>query len=128
MEQRLEHVDRRRKYLAIDDDEVRALIATLAPNRRNGVPKTNAELRHEARRKLTYRNAKKLAPKCSLYVLRHTWMNRLLTTGVDALTVAFLAGHSDPSTLAKVYAHLSQDPAYMLRQAKRGESKIAGSP
>ena len=32
----------------------------------------------------------RLAPKFSLYALRHTWMNRLLTRGVDALTVAFL--------------------------------------
>ncbi len=46
-------------------------------------------------------------------------MNRLLTQGVDALTVAFLAGHSDPSTLAKVYAHLSQNPAYLLDQVKK---------
>ena len=46
-------------------------------------------------------------------------MNRLLKKGVDSLTVAFLAGHSDPSTLAKVYAHLSQDPQYLLNQVKR---------
>jgi len=38
-----------------------------------------------------------------LYAQRHTWMNRLLMSGVDALTVAVLAGHSDPSTLAKYY-------------------------
>jgi hypothetical protein len=34
-------------------------------------------------------------------------MNRLLKRGVDALTVAFLAGHSDPSTLAKFYARVA---------------------
>lgn len=56
-----------------------------------------------------------------LYHLRHTWMNRMLISGVDALTVAILAGHSDPSMLAKTYQHLSQNPAYLARIV-RGES------
>jgi hypothetical protein len=46
-------------------------------------------------------------------------MNRLLTSGVDALTVAILAGHCDVSTLAKTYQHLSQNPQYLLDQARR---------
>ncbi len=62
---------------------------------------------------------RKVGKRYCLYVLRHTWMNRLLTRGVDALTVAILAGHSDPSTLAKTYQHLSQDPAYLLKAARR---------
>jgi integrase len=62
--------------------------------------------------------AKKLGKKYCLYHLRHTWMNRMLTSGVDALTVAVLAGHSDPSTLAKTYQHLSQNPEYLQRQAR----------
>lgn len=111
--------DRRRKYLNVDDAEVQELLKTLNPCKRSGEPKTNAQLLHEARRKLTYREAKRMGPKYSHYALRHTWMNRLLTKGVDALTVAFLAGHSDPSTLAKVYAHLSQNPAYLLDQVKK---------
>jgi len=36
---------------------------------------------------------KKLGTKYCLYVIRHTWMNRLLTGGTDSLTVAVLAGH-----------------------------------
>ena len=95
---------------------------TLNPLKESGEKKTKAELLNEARRKLTYRKAKEYGPKYSLYALRHTWMNRLLTQGVDALTVAFLAGHSDPSTLAKVYAHLSQNPTYLLKQAKKAIS------
>lgn len=62
---------------------------------------------------------KKVGTRYCLYVLRHTWMNRMLTAGVDALTVAILAGHSDPSTLAKTYQHLSQDPAYLRSAARR---------
>ena len=111
--------DKRRKYLALDDKEVREFMKTLNPLKRSGQRKREAELLHEARKKLTYREAMRLGAKHSLYVLRHTWMNRLLTRGVDSLTVAFLAGHTDPSTLAKVYAHLSQNPAYLLDQAKK---------
>ena len=62
---------------------------------------------------------KKLKVKYSLYALRHTWMNRLLVGGVDAFTVAILAGHTDPSMLAKHYQHLSQNPAFLLEQARR---------
>jgi len=113
------HRDKRRKYLAVDDAAVAEFIKTLNPRKQSGEQKTPGELRHEARRKLTYREAMKVGTKYSLYVLRHTWMNRLLTRGVDSLTVAFLAGHSDPSTLAKVYAHLSQNPSYLLDQAKK---------
>ena len=111
--------DRRRKYVVVDDDEVREFVTTLNPLRQSGERKSDAKLMNEARRKLTYRKAKQVGPKYSLYALRHTWMNRLLIKGVDSLTVAFLAGHSDPSTLAKVYAHLSQNPAYLLDQVKK---------
>lgn len=114
LEQKVQPKDRRRRYLAVPEEEVEKLAKTLPAGK-----KTKAELMHEARRKLTYKLAREAAPKYSLYTLRHTWMNRLLTKGVDALTVAFLAGHTDPSTLAKVYAHLSQNPRYLLEQAKK---------
>ena len=48
-------------------------------------PMTEARLLHEARKRLTKGAAFRLAPKYSLYALRHTWMNRLLTSAVDAL-------------------------------------------
>ncbi len=111
-----------RRGIEITSDEIARLIPRLKPTRKSGGferLKTQAELRHEARKKLTHKAATALGTKYSLYALRHTWMNRLLKNGVDALTVAFLAGHSDPSTLAKVYAHLSQDPGYLLSQAKK---------
>lgn len=65
------------------------------------------------------RAKKKVGVKVSLYALRHTWINRMLLNGVDAFTVATLAGHSDPSMLAKHYAHLSQAPGYLAQQAMR---------
>ncbi len=60
--------------------------------------------------------------KVSLYALRHTWVNRMLLSGVDAFTVAVLAGHSDPSMLAKHYAHLSQAPEFLRQQARRASA------
>jgi integrase len=65
---------------------------------------------------------KKLGVRYCLYALRHTWMNRMLMSGVDALTVAVLAGHCDPSTLAKTYQHLSQSPTFLLGQARRASA------
>lgn len=64
----------------------------------------------------------KLKVKYSLYALRHSWMNRLLIAGCDAFSVALLAGHSDPSMLAKHYQHLSQSPEFLLAQARRASA------
>lgn len=71
------------------------------------------------RRKLTNRAYGRFAPKYSLYALRHSWATRALQSGRDALTVAILMGHSDPSMLAKVYQHLAQSPEHMLNQARK---------
>jgi integrase/recombinase XerC len=66
-----------------------------------------------------WRAKKNVGGKVCLYALRHTWINRMLIGGVDAFTVATLAGHRDPSMLAKHYAHLSQAPGYLSQQAMR---------
>jgi integrase len=42
-----------------------------------------------------------------------------LERGIDALTVAILMGHKDPSMLAKVYQHLSHNPRHLLEQARK---------
>ena len=41
------------------------------------------------------------------YATRHTWITTALEHEVDAVSVALLAGHRDPSMVAKVYSHLS---------------------
>ncbi len=56
---------------------------------------------------------KKLGTRYSLYALRHSWATKALQNGVDPITVAVLMGHTDTTTLAKTYAHLSQDPTYL---------------
>ena len=83
------------------------------------VPKTKEKLREEARRKVLAKLASEHVPRDSLYALRHTWATRALQTGLDGLTVAILMGHSDPSTLARVYQHLSHQPEHLLQQAQR---------
>lgn len=65
------------------------------------------------------RMKKKLGCKLCLTAIRHSWATLALKRGVDPLTVAILMGHADPSMLAKVYAHLAQDPEYLLRAAKK---------
>jgi integrase len=82
-------------------------------------PKTKSELRMEAKRKLTNRLAKQHAPKYCLYNLRHSFCHRLLTAGVDALTVSVLMGHQSPTVVATTYSHLSQADGHLLAALKK---------
>lgn len=69
--------------------------------------------------KLKNRLLREQAPRYSLYAFRHSWATRALQSGVDALTVAVLMGHNDPSTLSRVYQHIAHSPEYMSQQALR---------
>jgi integrase len=107
---------------AIEYQAVAELAKTLQPERViQGVlmKKTQEELLNEARKKLTHQLAKQHAPRYSLYALRHSWATNALKSGVDALTVAILMGHKDPSTLARTYQHLSHNPEHLLAEARR---------
>ncbi len=126
---RMGRVEMAARKMAVDDAAISAFIPTLKPSRKRrgrNVQKTEAELRWEARRKLTNRLASSLLPRYSLYAIRHSWATRALKLGLDGLTVAILMGHSDPSTLAKVYQHLAHDPEHLLNQAKRASPKLSG--
>ncbi|MFZ1932418.1 MAG: tyrosine-type recombinase/integrase [Thermoguttaceae bacterium] len=61
----------------------------------------------------------KIGRRLCLTNFRHTWMNRLLLGGVDGITVAVLAGHSDVSTLSRTYQHLSMNSDYLLGQVQK---------
>jgi integrase len=65
---------------------------------------------------------KKLGIKACLYTLRHTWATKMLMRGVDSITVAALMGHTDPTMLARHYAHVGRSPEYLLEQAKRASA------
>ena len=107
---------------SIDRQAIAELVPTLKTTRRvkgRLVQKSEADLRCEAKRKLLAARAVELVPRYSLYALRHSWATRALQRGTDALTVAILMGHSDPSTLAKVYQHLAHNPGHLLEQARK---------
>ena len=57
--------------------------------------------------------------KYSLYALRHSFATHALMKGLDSITVATLLGHADPSTLARTYQHLSQNPIFLHEQLQR---------
>ena len=112
----------RERGIELDPDQVDQFAATLRKEKTvkgQRVAKTKSELRQEARWKLRNRMALELTPKVSLYALRHSWATHALERGLDGLTVAILLGHQDPSTLARVYQHLSLNPRHLLEQARR---------
>ncbi len=112
----------KQQELSVPTEEIDGLIPQLKPTKRSRgrvIAKTEPELRMEAKTKLTNQLAASLAPRYSLYALRHSWATRALESGLDGLTVAVLMGHADPSTLAKVYQHLGHNPQHMLAETKR---------
>lgn len=88
------------------------------------VLKTQAELRSEARKKLTNRLARGLAEKVCLYVFRHSWAQRALQSGIDPVTVSVLLGHSDTTMLTKVYQHLARDSGYLQEAARKVNQQV----
>jgi integrase len=77
------------------------------------------DLSQSERNKLRNTVAARHATRLSLYALRHSWATNALQSGLDSLTVAVLMGHSDPSTLARVYQHLSLNPRHLLDEAHK---------
>jgi integrase len=61
----------------------------------------------------------RIGRRLCLYVFRHSFATRMLTAGVDPMTVATLLGHADTSMLGKVYQHLAQRPQHLLTQLNR---------
>jgi integrase len=61
----------------------------------------------------------RIGRRLCLYVFRHSFATRMLTAGVDPMTVATLLGHSDTSMLGKIYQHLTQCPDHLLAQLHR---------
>ncbi|TWU64513.1 Tyrosine recombinase XerD [Crateriforma conspicua] len=108
--------------LDVSDEEVRAFIPKLSPTKREKGKlreKRPAELRYEAVKKLRGRLRRTHATRYSLYAFRHSWATNSLKRGLDALTVAVLMGHRDPSQLARTYQHLGQNPEHMQEQARK---------
>jgi integrase len=62
---------------------------------------------------------KLIGRRLCMYMFRHSFATRMLTAGVDPITVATLLGHSDPSMLARIYQHLAQCPDHLIAQLNR---------
>ena len=110
------------KGITITPEDAEAFIQKLCPTqviKGRKVAKTRAELRAEARRKLSGRFAARHAKKYCLTAFRHSWCHHALCRGIDALTVSVLMGHADPTMVAKVYSHLGHAPQFLLDQAKK---------
>ena len=121
----------KKRGLEITPEQIAEKVQTLSPTRKSRgkvVEKTAAELRCEAKRKLTIKLARELTPCYSLYALRHSWATQALLQGVDPLTVAILMGHEDPSMLSKVYQHLALNPKHMLAEAQRATNREQSNP
>ncbi len=117
------------KSSAYSKQRIKAEIESLLPQLKltrivSGQPvkKSRDELRTEARRKVLNKLAAESVPRYSLYALRHSWATRALQSGLDGLSVAILMGHSDPSTLARVYQHLSHQPEHLLELARKASA------
>jgi integrase len=108
--------------IEVTDEAIEALIPALKPMttvKGKERDKRPAELRCEAKRKLTNKLATQHATRYSLYALRHSFATNALQKGIDSLTVAVLLGHDDPSTLARVYQHLNQNPKHLLDEIRK---------
>jgi integrase len=105
-----------------DPDAVRELARKIPQFRKlNGVlvPKTESRLLYEARQRLINAEAKKHGSRFMLYAFRHSFAQRLLEQGTDALTVSTLLGHTNGAMLAKVYSHMNQNADYLLKTLNR---------
>lgn len=67
----------------------------------------------------------KLGSRYCLYLFRHSFATRMLESGIDALTVALLLGHSNPAMLSTTYQHLGHNPGHLLSQVRRGSAPKA---
>ncbi len=127
LQRRMGKAESERQGIPVSDELVEQITAKLSTHRQSDgqlVAKTPQYLRHEARCIARLQHAAKFAPRYTLYDLRHAWATRALESGLDGLTVAILMGHSDPSTLARVYQHLSHNPEHMLAQARRATPPV----
>lgn len=65
------------------------------------------------------RRDQQMGRRICAYLLRHGYATEGLKRGIDSTALAVLMGHSDASTIARVYQHLAKDPAFLSGQAAK---------
>lgn len=65
---------------------------------------------------------KKLGFKVSVYILRHSFCQRMLEAGLDLTTVSALMGHSNSVMVSAVYSHMTKAKDFLAEQLH----KVAG--
>jgi integrase/recombinase XerC len=61
----------------------------------------------------------KIGVKVCLYTFRHSFCNRAIKNGVDAITLATLMGHRDTTMVCRVYSHVGQDQSHLKNSLRR---------
>ena len=74
------------------------------------------------------RLAKRAGVRFFAYACRHQWITTALENEVDAVSVALLAGHRDPSMVAKVYSHLAGNTEHMRKSLRKATGDGATGP
>ena len=69
------------------------------------------------------RLARRLGGRLHLGAFRKGWATEALKNGVDVLTTAHLMGHANSNMLAKHYARVQADPAFMAGAARRARGR-----
>jgi integrase len=69
----------------------------------------------------TLESNKKIAFRYCLYHFRHAFAYRLLTSGVEAMSVATLMGHTSTKMLEKVYGHLMKAHGHLRKELAKAK-------
>ena len=72
------------------------------------------------------RKKKALGRKLCLYNIRHSFAQRMLLAGVDAVIIAMWLGHRDVATLARTYQHLQQRPEFLHEKLRAANASASG--
>lgn len=125
LQHRLGREELARRGFELDPEKVKAFAATLRPERRAAgktLPKSEADLLREARKKLTAKAAAGLGTKYALTAIRHSYCQRLLEAGVDHVTVAALMGHVDSVMVSRTYSHMDRSVDFLRQELLRASS------
>lgn len=116
-------------------DEAAAIVGPLCESRPSGPIFLNSGGRPWTKDSINCmftRLERRMGRRFHLGAFRKGWATEALKNGVDVLTAAHLMGHSNANMLAKHYAKMQADPAFMAGAARRargdGTASRAGTP